>query len=382
MPTELRLHPAPVTVVSLAVILALSAAGLVTSSSASTARSRPSRTARSAGAAAKQPKCGDTITTDTTLHHDLVNCPNNGIVIGADDVTLDLNYHTIDGDGTPFAACAQNEFCDAGVLNDGHDGITVVHGSVREFDVGVLVGEARHTRLLGISSSGNRFAGLGFFASTRSLMRNSSGSGSTSREDGGSSVLEAPPRSPRLRAASRARPRVANLNLSQNARNEDITAHEGVDIGATRCRRRTWRPSGAKLRRSSPGMLKRSRGSLIPMWSSSLCGQRPKARSSVTQALGGFWPTRRKPSSFSTRLRRHPRPRRSRARHRIDPGARPGKRRRDRHPNGGHRGVPRRAALALEGPRGSVAGPRCRRAAGVGGCRRRTSRTPAAAMRP
>ena len=28
--------------------------------------------------AAKQPKCGDTITTDTTLHHNLVNCPNNG----------------------------------------------------------------------------------------------------------------------------------------------------------------------------------------------------------------------------------------------------------------------------------------------------------------
>ena len=52
-----------------------------------------------AEAAAKPPKCGDTITTDTTLHGDLINCPNNGTVIGADNVTLDLNYHRIDGDG-------------------------------------------------------------------------------------------------------------------------------------------------------------------------------------------------------------------------------------------------------------------------------------------
>ena len=42
-------------------------------------------------AAASQVSCGDTITADTTLDSDLVNCPNNGIVIGADDITLDLD---------------------------------------------------------------------------------------------------------------------------------------------------------------------------------------------------------------------------------------------------------------------------------------------------
>ena len=44
-------------------------------------------------------ECGDTITADTTLDSDLTGCPNNGIVIGADDITLDLNGHTISGDG-------------------------------------------------------------------------------------------------------------------------------------------------------------------------------------------------------------------------------------------------------------------------------------------
>ena len=125
--------------------------------------------------AANQPKCGDTITTDTTLHHNLVNCPKNGIIIGADNITLDLNYHTIDGDGAPAAGCdPETEFCDIGVLNRGHDGVTVVHGSVREFDVGVWGLRVSHNRLLGISSSENECCGLGFFRGTRSVVRNSS----------------------------------------------------------------------------------------------------------------------------------------------------------------------------------------------------------------
>jgi parallel beta-helix repeat protein len=123
--------------------------------------------------------CGDTISADTTLDSDLVDCPNNGLVIGADNVTLDLNGHTIDGDGTPAAGCdPDTEFCDVGVLNDGHDGVTVAHGSVREFNVGVWGLRVSHNRLLGISSSGNQCCGLGFFRGTRSLVRNSSGSGS------------------------------------------------------------------------------------------------------------------------------------------------------------------------------------------------------------
>jgi len=162
MPAKPRLHAAPATLVSLAVILALAVAGVMVLSGDR--------------ALAKQLSCGDTITADTTLHKDLVNCPNNGIIIGADDVTLDLNYHRIDGDGTPAVGCDfETEFCDIGVLSDGHDGVTVVHGSVRQFDVGAVVGEARHNRLLGISSSRNLSFGIVVFDSVRSLVRGSSG---------------------------------------------------------------------------------------------------------------------------------------------------------------------------------------------------------------
>src|SRR2546430_10736326 len=34
--------------------------------------------------------CGEVITASTTLTSDLLNCPDNGIVIGADNITVDL----------------------------------------------------------------------------------------------------------------------------------------------------------------------------------------------------------------------------------------------------------------------------------------------------
>jgi len=138
-----------------------------------------------AQAASPQPQCGDVITTDTTLHKDLVNCPNNGIVIGADGITLDLNGHTIDGDGTPAAGCDPvTEFCDTGVVNFGHEGVTVMHGSMRQLEAGVNFGKVRHNRLLGISASGNRFIGIQLFNSSRGLIRNSSGNDSFRPHDG------------------------------------------------------------------------------------------------------------------------------------------------------------------------------------------------------
>jgi parallel beta-helix repeat protein len=141
-------------------------------------------------ALASHVSCGDTITADATLDSDLVNCPNHGIVIGADHVTLDLNGHLVDGDGTPAANCDnQTEPCDFGLFNDGHDGVTVMHGSVRGFAAGVLfgtaTGKARNNRVLDIDSTGNEFIGLGIFSQIRSLVRNSSGDGSLDSEGNG-----------------------------------------------------------------------------------------------------------------------------------------------------------------------------------------------------
>jgi len=111
-------------------------------------------------ALASHVSCGDTITTDTKLKRDLVNCPNNGIVIGADNITLDLNGHTIDGDGEPTEDCALDEICDVGVVNDGHPRVTVKGGSIREFGDGVLLLAASHNRLRHLSVSSNVLRGI------------------------------------------------------------------------------------------------------------------------------------------------------------------------------------------------------------------------------
>jgi parallel beta-helix repeat protein len=120
--------------------------------------------------------CGDTITADTTLEADLTDCPSNGLVIGADNLILDLNGHTISGDGKLVRRCPRRQLCDFGLANDGHDGATVRNGSVRGFGTGVLVGRARENRVLDISSSRNTFFGFVVFSSAKILVRGSSGS--------------------------------------------------------------------------------------------------------------------------------------------------------------------------------------------------------------
>ena len=75
-----------------------------------------------------QLSCGDTITVNTKLTIDLDNCPNNGLVIGADNVTLDLNGHVVDGDDAEFTDCPPGEACDIGVLDFDHHGVTIKGG--------------------------------------------------------------------------------------------------------------------------------------------------------------------------------------------------------------------------------------------------------------
>jgi parallel beta-helix repeat protein len=87
---------------------------------------------------AKDMSCGDTIMVDTRLTNDLHDCPGNGLVVGADHITLDLAGHTIDGNGIADAS---------GVLSVGFDGVTVRGGAVRDFAEGVALLDANGGRI-------------------------------------------------------------------------------------------------------------------------------------------------------------------------------------------------------------------------------------------
>jgi parallel beta-helix repeat protein len=106
--------------------------------------------------------CGQSIAEDTTLDSDLLNCPADGVIIGADHITLDLNGHTIEGDGIDFVTNT------AGVKNVGHGDVTVEGGTIRSFARGVRIESASDNvvRELQLSGVGEGILFLGVTDST------------------------------------------------------------------------------------------------------------------------------------------------------------------------------------------------------------------------
>ncbi len=99
-------------------------------------------------AAQAEVSCGDEITQDTTLTQDLGPCPGHGLIVTADNVTLDLNGHTITG---PHGSAVQEQPGEAVGINLREvSGVTAQNGEVHNFDAGVAMG----------NSSGNTVRGM------------------------------------------------------------------------------------------------------------------------------------------------------------------------------------------------------------------------------
>lgn len=77
--------------------------------------------------------CAQVVTTDTRLSEDVGPCPADGIVVGTDNVTLDLGGYRVFGfDGTGDGTAA-------GIRLPRRSGVTVTNGTVSGFDAGVAV---------------------------------------------------------------------------------------------------------------------------------------------------------------------------------------------------------------------------------------------------
>jgi parallel beta-helix repeat protein len=75
--------------------------------------------------------CGSVITASTTLSADVLGCVGDGLVIGADGVTLDLAGHVVSGD-------AVEDPTDVGIRVYGRHSVKVVNGTVRSFSRGIV----------------------------------------------------------------------------------------------------------------------------------------------------------------------------------------------------------------------------------------------------
>ena len=96
--------------------------------------------------------CGETVTTSIVVGNDLTCSSGDGLVVGANNITINLNGHTLTGCGT----------CNRGVINVGHSGVTVENGSVDAWFGGVFTTGATN-RLTGIRVSNSRSNGLNIF---------------------------------------------------------------------------------------------------------------------------------------------------------------------------------------------------------------------------
>src|SRR3954467_15398164 len=71
--------------------------------------------------------CGQVITQSIKVSNDLSNCPADGLVVGANNIKIDLGKHVIDGDGV-------NAPTDDGIDNTGgFDNVKIAHGTIQQF---------------------------------------------------------------------------------------------------------------------------------------------------------------------------------------------------------------------------------------------------------
>jgi parallel beta-helix repeat protein len=94
--------------------------------------------------------CGKVLTKSFTLSHDLLNCPADGLVVGANGITINLNGKLVDGVSTA-----------AGIRNDGFDRVTIRNGRIQGFNHGVqLNAGTRRNLVTKLNVSGSEYAGV------------------------------------------------------------------------------------------------------------------------------------------------------------------------------------------------------------------------------
>jgi parallel beta-helix repeat protein len=177
-------------------------------------------------ASAQTVRCGQVISQDTKVENDLRDCPGAGLVIGANDITLDLNGHTIDGDDAIDDKDIPALLADIGIDNRaGHDGLEVRGGTVREFFRGLVLEGAADNALRELSVSGNQSQGIWLVRSDDNRIEDSSVT-----DSGGQAILVGSSDGNRILRTSVRRGGIA-LGLADNNRIEWSSVADAPSIG-------------------------------------------------------------------------------------------------------------------------------------------------------
>jgi parallel beta-helix repeat protein len=87
--------------------------------------------------------CGDVITSDFKLMHDLGPCLGDGLIAGASGILIDLNGHTITGDGIGLGGGVR--------IQSPHGDVEVRNGTLTKFNEGVVLAGTSNNHLWGLA---------------------------------------------------------------------------------------------------------------------------------------------------------------------------------------------------------------------------------------
>jgi parallel beta-helix repeat protein len=104
--------------------------------------------------------CGETITESIRVANPLLDCPGNGLVVGAPGITIDLGGHRIDGIGGGTGIDGSG----------GHDRVAIRNGIVTDFADGIRFSAVEGLEVTGARVAGN-VAGIHLVAASRSELR-------------------------------------------------------------------------------------------------------------------------------------------------------------------------------------------------------------------
>jgi hypothetical protein len=98
--------------------------------------------------------CGSLISSNTTLTADL-QCSSNALIVVADNVTLNLNGHTISCVGGGFMGSCQFQAGPVGIYVIHHNNVQILGpGTIRGFEIGVSVDKGLGVRVKGLTITG------------------------------------------------------------------------------------------------------------------------------------------------------------------------------------------------------------------------------------
>ncbi len=107
--------------------------------------------------------CGDVITRSTTLDADIGPCPGDGLLIDADNITLDLGGHTVLG--APSSSI--------GILVTARSGVRIANGTVTGFQTGVNKRLGQDNTIERLLVRDNRCSGIVLSPGFRTVVRGS-----------------------------------------------------------------------------------------------------------------------------------------------------------------------------------------------------------------